>query len=224
MNAILHPFRQGHAQPTMFGYATQEHPKLDRFQNAISAVCGVAAGLSIILITFFTLMELVTRNIFASPLGWNVSLIENYLMVIAAYFGIVCAYRSGAHVAVAGLYNWAPPRAQKLLLLLGYVAVIVGLIFLGWAGLSSAVFSFIGGEQPLPGAADVNLPTWTWKALTAVASALGVVVVAVDLARELAGSWARAVTDYEPGDAVAEAQGAVVLDGDSTDDQNTKEG
>ncbi|MEV0064555.1 TRAP transporter small permease [Nocardia sp. NPDC050718] len=212
---IVHPDRRGRAERTPFGYLTAEHPTLDRVQNMISAVSAVIAGVSIVAMVLITLADVVARSLFESPLGWSVSFIEMYLLTAAAFFGIVTAYRSGAHIAVVSLFNRTPPRGQKLLMIFAYLVVLVGLCALGWAGLMATVFAVEISEGPVPGSSELPIPGWLMWSIVPVSTGLGVILVVIDLARELFSPWDRTATDYDPGDFGAEEDGRVVLGAES---------
>ncbi|WP_016696099.1 TRAP transporter small permease [Rhodococcus rhodochrous] len=198
----VHAFRKGDARRTTFGYLTDDHPKLDRVQNAVSAVCGVIAGVSIVAIVLLTLLEVSSRVLFSAPQGWSVSVIEKYLMTATAFFGMVTAYRSGSHIAVVSLFNRFGPRTQKSLLVLAYIIVFIGMAVMGIAGLTATVFAISTGESPVPGASELFVPSWLWRSIVPVSMALGCLVVLIDLFREVFSPWAGPVTDYDPGDEV----------------------
>ncbi|MEV4152934.1 TRAP transporter small permease [Nocardia salmonicida] len=197
---IVHPDRRGHAERTAFGYLTAEHPTLDRVQNAISAVCAVIAGVSIVAMVLITLADVVARSVFESPLSWSVSFLEMYLLTAAAFFGIVTAYRSGAHIAVVSLFNRMSPRVQKLLMIFAYLVVLVGLWALGWAGLMATAFAVEIKDGPVPGSSELPIPGWLMWSIVPLSMGLGIILVAIDLARELFSPWDRTATDYDPGD------------------------
>lgn len=200
MTPIVHPFRQGAAQRTRFGYLTADHPRLDHLQNTISMVCGFIASLAIVVMVVLTLVDVTARTLFHSPLGWTVSFIETHLMLAAAFFGIVTAYRSGAHVAVASVYHRFPQAAQKGLLLISHVIVAVGFGALFVAGLQDTLFTLETNQRPLPGSSELMIPVAVWKAYIPISTALGLVLVLIDLWRELMTPWGRIGTDYDPGD------------------------
>lgn len=171
------------------------YPRLIRTQDVISTFCGVLAGISLIAITVLTVVEVVTRSVFGSPLGWNVALVEQYLMMTMAFFGTVTAYRTGAHVAVVTLYDKFRPRVQKLLTMLSQIVVAGAFICLAYAGADGAIFSLRMDEAPVPGMAELPLPTWWWKSIMPTAAVLGAVIVLIDLFLELTGSWRGPTTD-----------------------------
>lgn len=184
---------------TLFGYVTDDHPRLDRVQNGISAVCAAVACVAIVIIAGLTVLEVFTRTFLDSPLGWNVGFVEQYLMMAVAFFGTVTAYRSGAHVAVVTIFEKTPPVVRKVLLVVAYLIILVGLVLLVYSGTRAAHFSFVTDEMPPPGMAELPWPTWWWKSIIPIASVLGLVVVVIDLYRELTAPLTRVVTDYEPG-------------------------
>lgn len=208
------------ARRTTFGYTTESHPRLDRVQNSISMICGLISGACILAITALTLVETVSRTVFSTPLGWSVSLIELYLLPGMAFFGIVTAYRSGAHVAVTSAFRLMPPRVKKLLIVLAYIVVLIGMTALGVAGFEATLFSFGTGESPVPGSSELEAPSWLWRAIVPTSMALGLVVVFIDLAREVCSSWAYPSTDYDPGDDADRAlEEARILEADAGSDR-----
>lgn len=184
---------------TPFGYITEDHPRLDRIQNGISAFCATIASVAIVIIAALTTLEVITRTAFDTPLGWNVGFVEQYLMMAVAFFGTVTAYRAGAHVAVVTIFEKMPPVARKLLLILAYLIILTGLVLLVYSGTRAAHFSFVTAEMPPPGMAELPWSTWWWKSIIPTASVLGMVVVAIDLYREFTAPLTSVVTDYEPG-------------------------
>lgn len=196
--------RPSTAVETTTGFRTDEHPRLDRVQNSISGSCATLAGASLVAITALTVVEVVTRGVFNRPLGWNVGFVEQYLMMAMAFFGIITAYRTGSHIAVSTLHARLPGPARKLAILLGELIIAFSLGWLLVAGVDSAVFSLSTGEQPVPGSADLPWPSWWWKSIMPIAAALGLVVVLIDLYRELTAPWHAASTDYAPSDVVRE--------------------
>ncbi|MEU4596049.1 TRAP transporter small permease [Nocardia sp. NPDC023988] len=198
--SIVHPFRHGTAQRTMFGYRTEQHPGLDRVQNGISAVCGVIAGIAIVAIVALTLVDVVLRTFFSVTLGWAVAFIEMYLLTIVAFFGLVTAYRSGAHVAVTSLFYRLGVRLRKVLLILAYLVLLIGMGALLTAGIEGLVFAIAIDEGPIRGSSELLIPGWVMRAILPVSMVLGMIVVLIDLIRELIAPWTILATDYDPGD------------------------
>lgn len=188
----------GGAVGTAVGFRTGEHPHLDRVQNAVSGVCAVVAGASLVAMTALTVIEVVARGAFDRPLGWNVGFVEQYLMMAMAFFGMVTAYRTGAHVAVSALYGRLPGPARKLAILLGQLAIAFALGWLLFAGADAAALSARTGEQPVPGSAELPWPTSWRQSIMPLAALLGLVVVLIDVYRELGSPWRAPSTDHAP--------------------------
>jgi TRAP-type C4-dicarboxylate transport system permease small subunit len=199
-STIVHLDDLGQAEPTAFGFRTEDYPRLDRVQNVISGVCGCIAGVSIVVLCVLTCAEVFMRAAFHSPLGWNVSVTEKYLIPAIAFFGLVTAYRTGSHIAVASLFAKFPAKVRKALLILIHVLVLVVLLVAVVAGWNITMTAADLGQKILPGLADVATSDWTFRAIVPVSAALGVVVVAIDLYRELASPWDMPHTDYDPGE------------------------
>lgn len=155
--------------------------RLTRIERAISGVCVAIAGASLVGITVLTVAEVVTRNVADRPLGWNVAIVEQYLMMAMAFFGTVTAYYSGAHIAVATIYDRFPEPARRVLTVAAHLIVFICFALLLWAGTGAAVFSFRLDEAPVPGMAELPLPTWWWKSIMPVASALGAFIALCEI-------------------------------------------
>src|SRR5699024_1681087 len=102
-----------------------------------------------------TVIEVFMRAVLQSPLGWNIGFSERYLMVAIAFFGLVTAYRTGSHIAVASLFGKFPPVVQKLLMLLAQVIIFITFLLLFLAGVEATSFSISIGERVPPGMADI---------------------------------------------------------------------
>lgn len=194
----------GHAERTSFGYITKEHPGLDRIQNGISFAAGMIAGLSIVTMAVLTCVEVFSRLVIGQPLGWNVAFTERYLLVAGAFFGIVTAYRAGAHVAVASIFSTLPFNVRKILQLATHtiVAIIFALLF--WYGLQATLNSAQMGEIPPVGATELSIPEWIWRSFVPLGSAMAFIIAVIDLYREITSRWSVIATDYDPGDATLE--------------------
>lgn len=167
----------------------------ERVQDAVSGLCAVLAGFSLVAIAVLTVLEVAARTLASAPLGWNVALVEQYLMTSMAFFGLVTAYRAGAHIAVVTLYERFRAPVRKALHVLALVLLLGSLGWLAVAGIDTALFSFRTGEAPVPGSAELPLPTWWWKSIMPLGAVLGFVVVLIDLVRELTENPREPVTE-----------------------------
>lgn len=160
---------------------------LVRVEKAISSVCAAIAGFSLVGITVLTVAEVISRNLASTPLGWNVAIVEQYLMMAMAFFGAVTACYAGAHIAVATVYDRFPEPVRRALTLLAHAIVLACFVLLVWAGTGAAWFSFRLDEAPVPGMAELPLPTWWWKAIMPVASILGAFIALCEIWHTLRG-------------------------------------
>jgi TRAP-type C4-dicarboxylate transport system permease small subunit len=194
----------GTAQPTTFGYRTTDHPGLDKVQNAISGLCAWIAGIATVLLTILTLVSVISREFFSDPMAWNVSATEKYLLPAIAFFGMVTAYRTSTHIAVTSIFDKFGPQAQKVMLVVIHVIVLLVLVALFAGGATMALDAYNFGFHVLPGSADLATADWTWRIIVPVSALFGTVVVAIDLYREIATPWDRPYTNYEPGSVLDE--------------------
>ncbi|WP_246124144.1 TRAP transporter small permease [Nocardia bhagyanarayanae] len=169
-------------------------------QNGISAVCGAIAGVAIVAIVVLTLVDVVLRTFFSVTLGWSVAFIEMYLLTVVAFFGLVTAYRSGAHVAVTSLFYRLGVRMRKVLLILAYLVLLIGMGALLAAGTEGLLFAIGIDEGPIRGSSELLIPGWVMRAILPASMVLGMIVVLIDLVRELIAPWHVTATDYDPGD------------------------
>lgn len=197
---LVHPGHHGTAERSKYGYQTQDHPGFDKVQNTISAVCAWIAGAAILGLALVTLAEVIAREFFSSPLGWNISVTERYLLPITAFFGLVTTYRTGTHIAVESLFSKFAPKVQKTILLLIHLAVVISMIFVFIGGWNQTYMAFSLGHATLPGMADLATPDWTYRVIVPIAAALCAFVAALDFVRELITPWDRPYTDYDPGE------------------------
>lgn len=199
LETIVHPGSHGNAEPTRFGYRTAEHRRLNAAQNIVSAVCAWIAGAATVALTVLTVVSVISREAFSSPMGWSVSATEKYLLPMIAFFGMVTAYRTSSHIAVTSLFEHFAPRVRKAVLVLIHITVLVCLIVLLIGTTRMTSDAMVYNFHILAGSADLATADWTWRIIAPFASAAGIVVVAIDLYRELVTSWHRPYTDYEPG-------------------------
>ena len=198
---IVHPGHDGIGKRTTFGFVTNDYPMLHKLQNFLSGVCAVIAAAAVVISGVLTVIEVFMRAVLQSPLGWNIGFSERYLMVAIAFFGLVTAYRTGSHIAVASLFGKFPPVVQKLLMLLAQVIIFITFLLLFLAGVGATSFSISIGERVPPGMADIPWASWTWRVMIPVAAFMGLIVSGIDIFRELTTKWDRSYTDYEPGEA-----------------------
>ncbi|WP_459612791.1 TRAP transporter small permease [Corynebacterium urogenitale] len=200
VKTLIHPDHYGTAERSKFGYHTTDHPNLDKVQNMLSAIGAWIAGAAVIALALITLIEIGMREFFGSPLGWNISLTEKYLLPLIAFFGLVTAYRTGSHIAVQSLFGMFNKRVQKIVLIIIHTIVLISLIFMFLGGWNETTMAFSMGHATLPGMADLPTPDWTYRVIVPIAAIMCGLITAIDLFRELVTPWHRPFTDYDPGE------------------------
>lgn len=203
---VVHVHGGGSARATSFGFRTDDHPGLDRIQNGISLVAGIIAGALIVAMTVLTCCEVFSRLVLGQPLGWNVSFTERFLLVGIAFFGMVTAYRTGAHVAVTSIFEQLPRSIQKPLQIATHVIVAIVFALLFWFGLQATLGSAALGEIPPIGATELSIPEWIWRSFVPIGSGMGLVIALIDFYREITAPWSVLATDYDPGETYTEAE------------------
>lgn len=81
------------------------------------AACATAA------IMFVTVVDVIFRYFFNSPLIWSYELITNYFMPCGMFLALATTLQKGEHVNVDMVIRTLPERARNLVLLLTYVLV-----------------------------------------------------------------------------------------------------
>ena len=199
-NVIVHPGHDGIGKRTTFGFITNDYPMLHKLQNAISGICAIIAAAAVVISGVLTILEVFMRAVLKSPLGWNIGFSERYLMVAIALFGLVTAYRTGSHIAVASLFGKFAPPVQKILMIVAELIIAATFLLLFLAGIEATSFSISIGERVPPGMADIPWASWTWRVMIPISALMGLIVVLIDIFREVTTSWSKPSTDYEPGE------------------------
>lgn len=162
---------------------------LRRVQQTITISAFTISALILTVMSVLTGVEVFMRYFFDLPLGWNVNFTEQYLMVGLAFFGVTVAYRTGAHVAVASVYDRLPAQTRKMVLLLSQAVIIAAVLPVLVNGAVAAGLSFELNETPAVGGSELPLSYGLWKSLVPIGSALLIATVFIDFVRELCSSW-----------------------------------
>tara|TARA_R110000751_G_scaffold199732_7_gene304506 strand:+ start:1626 stop:2132 length:507 start_codon:yes stop_codon:yes gene_type:complete len=153
-------------------------------RNLLHGLATSAALLSIFSIAVIMIFEVVSRYFLKSPLGWNVYLIERYLMIGMVFLGLSYTHRTKSHVAVDVIFNNMTGVGKKIANIISIAVILAVLLLVIWGGVASSYDSWLLGESPPPGGSSLPWPTWTWKALIP----LGASVMALDVIGECFGN------------------------------------
>lgn len=140
----------------------------------IASICTAIAALVMTL-------EAALRYISGNPLGWNISLIESFLLPAIVFLGLPWAYHEGAHVRAELVYDRLGPRLRKFCRGLSDTVMVLGSVFLICAGVAAAYYFFEIGAKPPPLSSAVPIPTWITYSLMPLGVAASLVVALIDV-------------------------------------------
>lgn len=157
----------------------------DRVYNAIAAGSRYATYLTIIAMLLVMCAEVVMRYLAGSPLGWNISLIEKVLLPGMVFLGLPWSYAIGAHVTADMVYDRLPASARSVCRLVTFVLLVACAAMLTYAGARLAIDAYELGSIPPPLSSQLPIPTWIWRSLMPLGSALMIVLLLIDARRFL---------------------------------------
>ncbi len=144
---------------------------LKSFFNLIDMISGkIGDGLSILIIVimFFTTIEVVLRYVFNSPTIWVWPLSRQIFGVYILFAGIY-AMSKNAHIRIEIIYNLLPKRMKQIASVLGMLSFISFIGVLIWQGAWMGQNSLSSGETA-HGA--FRIPLYPLKILIPVAAIL----------------------------------------------------
>lgn len=132
-------------------------------------------------LTVVMVVEALARYALGSPLGWNISLIENFLLPGIVFLGLPWARTMGAHVSAGMVYERLPARVQRVSrgLALGiemacYLALLI-------SGLAIAITMAEIGAVPPPLSSQLFVPSWVWRSFLPLGAGAALVLVLIEL-------------------------------------------
>ena len=140
------------------------------------------AALSFLVIVSITVVDVVLRYIFRSPIMWAYDFISWFPMVALFFFAISDSWRTGHHVRVDILVRGLAPRPRAAFNLVGTIAALSLIVLIAITGWGQFVASFNAGER-LPGV--IEWPLWPAKLMVSLGAALFSLRLLTDLARDL---------------------------------------
>ncbi|OFT91960.1 TRAP transporter small permease [Brevibacterium sp. HMSC24B04] len=151
-----------------------------RIHTAIVSTSKWCAIVMLALITVLMLTEVGFRYFAGSPLGWNVSLIENVLLPAIVFLGMPWGYAVSAHVATDMLFKRLPAKVQSVARWLSFIAVFVGIGALAIAGTSAMLEALKHGDIPPPLSAQLPIYSWIWRSFLPLGSLFTAVVILLE--------------------------------------------
>lgn len=141
----------------------------DRVLGAFERLMDVIVDVVMFMIMIIVVVDVASRYLFHSPLGWSYELIGLYLMVVLFFFALAPALSAHAHVSVDLLHGLMSTRLRHLCDAIGYVCACV--VFAG------IVYMFVDrtwqawvDHDILSG--GIAWPTWVQYAVVLLGSAM----------------------------------------------------
>lgn len=144
---------------------------------------GIISGFATLIIMVIVVIDVSGRAIFNAPFHSGVEISE-LLLVSLVFLGLASAQQKRQNFAIEILSRYLPPRAQKGLVLIGYVVCLVIVVLLAWPSVNQAISSFNRNEM---GFGIVAFPVWPARILLALGLMLLVVQFAIDILRLATG-------------------------------------
>ena len=122
---------------------------LRRFSDRLNVFCEMALFLSIVAMTFVTLLQIICR-IFFEALTWSEEL-TCFLLVLASFLGVTVGIRRGAHISIMFLVDKLPAPLKKGMFCVASCVTVVFFGVIGWYG------STLAWEERFQQASAVNI-------------------------------------------------------------------
>lgn len=154
---------------------------LDRAVHAVSHASSNCAAIALFLIMLMTTVDVVSRNLLDRSVPGLIESSE-VMLVIGAFLGLAYGQRSNCHVSTTLLIERLPPRAARVLKLLGLFVVT---LYIGFAAVLSALRawqSFKAGEVRF---GLIELVQWPARAAIAIGFALLCAEIVLEIAKTL---------------------------------------
>lgn len=134
--------------------------------------------LSVFMMMILTTADSIGRYALHLPIKGAYEIIQDYLMVIAVFFGVCYAYRGGGYIRVDFLVDRLPRKARVGVNYLSQVCCVLLSIVFVWAAILKCLRSFALGENlPLVW----NFPLWPAYAVIPVGLCLATFIMILDL-------------------------------------------
>jgi TRAP-type C4-dicarboxylate transport system permease small subunit len=132
------------------------------------------------ILTITMVAEVFFRYAFDSPLGWNVSLVEKFLLPGIVMLGLPWARANASHVSAGMVYERLPRGVQRLCTTVAEVIEVTCYLALLVAGVAIAWRMFEIGAEPPPLSSQVPLPSWVWRLFLPLGAAASILIVVSD--------------------------------------------
>lgn len=132
-------------------------------------------------LTIVMVIEALARYAFGAPLGWNISLIENFLLPGIVFLGLPWARTMGAHVSAGMVYERLPKGVQTASRGLALGIEVVCYLALLISGLAITITMAEIGAVPPPLSSQLSVPSWVWRSFLPIGAGAALVLVLIEL-------------------------------------------
>lgn len=154
--------------------------KIVRLVGAASRLLTDVGALSLLVMTLWTVIDVVTRYALAKPLKGSIDLVEATL-VLVVFLALAECFQRGEQVTVDVFDHVAGPRTVEFMKLFAALATLAFLILLGYTGLQPFLDALkFGDRKP-----DLPIPIFWLLGAIEIAIAVSVVVLIGKLGTQL---------------------------------------
>lgn len=138
----------------------------------MSRVLTGVGALALVVMTLWTVVDVITRYALSKPLKGSIDLVESTL-VLVVFLALPACFLRDEQVTVDVFDHVAPPRVVEGLKLLGAFATMLFLLLLGYTGLQPMLDAWQFGDQK----PDLPIPIYALLGVIEVAIVASVVVL-----------------------------------------------
>lgn len=148
--------------------------RLDKWIGHIETIWMAGSAMALTLMMLVTVVDVVLRYLFRSPLGWSLGFITDYLLIGLFFLGLSYTFRVNGHISVDAFVRRLPARIQRVLGVIGNVLACLFFALIVYTGAIRAWEAWVNNEVP-SGGSTLPWPTWTSYVLVPLGTALLVV-------------------------------------------------
>jgi TRAP-type C4-dicarboxylate transport system permease small subunit len=156
-----------------------------RLFEKLTQLLGLAAGLTVLLMMFHVMIDVVGKYAFNAPFPGTAEIVANYYMIGCVFLPLAWVEATGGSIVVEIIYDVVPARAQRVMLLLADLVSAAYYAVLAWFSWDVAQRAFRINES-----VDGIWRITTWPAKFVLPFGFGLVVVIL-LLRIFLGERAR---------------------------------
>jgi TRAP-type C4-dicarboxylate transport system permease small subunit len=127
-----------------------------RVHDIISRTAWQVAALSLGLVVVIFAYEVTMRYVFSAPTRWA-SDVVSFMLLVTVFLSAPWLARQRGHVAVTILPEMLPPRAERIVVVAGFVAAAIVCFWAAWLCIGETAFLRSRGTMTLT---SFRIPKW----------------------------------------------------------------